>query len=112
MLYLEAVNWCASIGRNIDGRNHVGKAASRAKASGSTNTLRKLVDYENLGCIDLASIRGVHEIAEDRVTYSLNDQLCNPVAFVDGEVGLAEVEEQNLDRAAVVGVNDTGTNIN
>ena len=48
----------------------------------------------------------------DEAAYSLNDQLCNSVALVDGEIGLAEVEEQNLERTAVISVNDTGTDIN
>lgn len=47
----------------------------------------------------------------DEAAYSLNDQLCNSVALVDGKVGLAKVEEENLERTAVVGVNDTSTNI-
>lgn len=45
------------------------------------------------------------------MAYSLNDQLCNSVTFVYSKVGLAKVEEQDLERTAVVSINDTSTNI-
>jgi hypothetical protein len=107
---LQAVDRRTSVSRKVDRRNHIGKAASRAKATSSTNTFRKLIDYENLGSIDLSRVSDILEAAYS-LTYSLNDQLCNSVALVDGEIGLAEVEEQNLERTAVISVNDTGTNI-
>jgi len=53
---LKAVNRGASVGRKVDRRDHVGKAAGRTKAACSTNAVRKLLDHENLGCVDLAEL--------------------------------------------------------
>ena len=47
----------------------------------------------------------------ESTTYSLNDQLGHSVTLVNGKVGLAEVEQQHLQGATVVCVNDTSTNI-
>jgi hypothetical protein len=38
---------------------------------------------------------------------ALQDKLSNAVALLDLEVGLVVVEKQDLDLAAVIGVNDT-----
>lgn len=42
----------------------------------------------------------------------LNDELRNAVTLLDREVGVAEVEEDDLDLASVVGINDTSTGVN
>ena len=92
-MFLKAVNRGTSIGRKVDSRDHVGKAAGRAKATSSTNAVRKLLDYKNLGCVDLTSVSHMEDISDNVTSYSLNDQLCNSVALVNGEVGFAKVEE-------------------
>lgn len=46
------------------------------------------------------------------MAHPLNDQLSDPVALFYSKVVLAEVEEQNLDRATIIGINDTGANVN
>lgn len=111
MVSLKTVGRGTSIGRKVDSRDHVGKPASRAKAASSTNAFRKLLDHEDLGCVDLARVSHVHQAGDNFTSYSFNDQLGNSVALVDSEVGLAKVKEQNLERAAVVSVNDTGTDV-
>lgn len=93
MVCLKTVDRGTSVGRKVDSRDHVGKTASRTKATSSTNAFRKLLDHEHLGCIDLARVSHVYRVFDRITSYSFNDQLCNSVALVDGKVGLAKVEE-------------------
>ncbi|KAI6761241.1 hypothetical protein HG531_001794 [Fusarium graminearum] len=65
---------------------------SASKAAGTSNTLLKLLDLNNLGCVD-----------------ALEDELGNAVALLDLKVGVVVVEEKDLDLATVIGINDTST---
>lgn len=65
---------------------------SASKAAGTSNTLLKLLDFNNLGCVD-----------------ALEDELGNAVTLLDLKVGVVVVEEKDLDLATVIGINDTST---
>lgn len=67
----------------------LGAVASAAKATGATNALGELLDLDDVGRDD-----------------ALEDELGDAVAFLDLVVGLGVVEEEHLDLAAVVGVDD------
>jgi len=47
-----------------------------------------------------------HKASVKHHTYPFQHQLRNPVAALDGKIGVGVVEEQHLDLAAVVGVYD------
>jgi hypothetical protein len=66
--------------------------ACAAKATSTPLTLIKLLHFHNFRSVD-----------------ALEHKLGNAVALLDLEVGLAMVEQKDLDRAAVVGINDTGS---
>jgi len=63
--------------------------ACAAESSSAPNALLKLLHLDYLRRID-----------------ALEYELCDAVALAHGEVGIAVVEQQHLDLAAVVGVND------
>ena len=44
--------------------------------------------------------------------YSLKDQLRDPISFLDLEVGLGVVEQQDLNLATVVRIDDAGAGVN
>ena len=44
-------------------------------------------------------------------TYPLKHKLGDPIALLDLEADVAEIEEQDLERAAIVGVDDASANI-
>src|SRR4051812_42923652 len=63
--------------------------ASRTKASRAAHALLELLHLDHVGRVD-----------------ALKYQLGNAIPFLDGEVRLSVVEQQYLDLAAVVSVND------
>lgn len=65
-----------------------------SKPASTANALLELLDFDDLGGID-----------------ALEDQLGDPVAFLDGEIDIAVVEEEDLDLAPVVRVNDARTSV-
>lgn len=78
----------------ICGHTHGGdkvfaKAAGGPEATGAAHALLQLGDLDNLRRVD-----------------ALEHELCDAVALGDGEVSLGVVEEQDLDLAAIVGVDD------
>lgn len=68
--------------------------ASAAEAASASHALFQLLHLDNLGGID-----------------ALENQLCDAVALLDLKVGLSVVEQENLDFAAVVGIDDTGASV-
>jgi hypothetical protein len=57
---------------------------------------------------------GVGQLADDddvRGVDALEHELGDAIAGLDGEVGVAEVEEDDLDGPAVVGVDDAGAHV-
>lgn len=58
--------------------------------------------YTLLELSDLDNFRGID---------AFDDELSNTVTFGDSEVGVVVVEEEDLDLAAVVGVNDTSAGV-
>ena len=81
----------------INTQNHLsssGETTSAAKATSSTDTLLEFLDLDNLGRAD-----------------ALQDKLGNAIALLDLKVGLGMVKQENLDLAAVVGVNDTSAGV-
>lgn len=77
------------------GKNVGCETAGGTKTSSTTNTIWKLSDNSDFWGID-----------------PLDDQLCNSVTVLDSKVLLAEIEQQHLEWATVIFVNDTGTDIN
>jgi len=69
----------------------VGKSTntSAAEPARAAHALLELLHLEHLGRVD-----------------ALEHQLRDPVALLDGEIGVRVVEEEDLDLAAVVGVDD------
>lgn len=68
--------------------------AGAAKATGATDTLLELLHLLHLGGDD-----------------ALEDELRDAVALLDLVVGVGVVEQQHLDLAAVVGVNDARASV-
>ena len=64
------------------------------EAASAADALLELLNLDNLGGVD-----------------ALNDELRDAVALLDLEVGVGMVEEQNLDGAAVVGVDHAGARV-
>lgn len=69
--------------------------ASAAKAANASYALLQLLHLDDLGGID-----------------ALQDKLRDAVALLDLKVGLGMVEEQHLDFAAVVGIDDASAGVN
>lgn len=67
---------------------------SASKATRPAHALLQLLDLSNFGGVD-----------------PLKHQLCDAVAFFDLVICLGMVEEEDLDLAPVVGIDDTGTGI-
>lgn len=65
-----------------------------SESAGPTNALLELLDFDHLGGVD-----------------ALEDELGNAVAFLDGEVDVAVVEQEYLDLSAVVGVDDARSGV-
>jgi hypothetical protein len=70
-------------------------STSASKAAGTPHALRKLLYLDDFG-------------GED----ALQDELGDTVALLDLEVGLGVVEEEHLDLASVISVNDAGASVN
>ena len=68
--------------------------ASAAEATRAAHALLQLLDFSNFGSVD-----------------PLEHQLRDAVAFFDLVICLGMVEEEYLDLAPVVGVDDTGTGV-
>lgn len=76
-------------------RNNSQSVGARApEPAGAPHALLQLLHLEHLGRVD-----------------PLNDQLRNPVALLHLKVGLAVVEQQDLDGSPVVGVDDAGARV-
>ena len=82
-------------------RNHSSKATIRSlltstsKPPSTSNALLQFLDLNHFRCID-----------------PLQYQLCHTVSLLDLEILLAVVEQQNLDLATIIRVNDSSTSIN
>lgn len=83
-----------AIGRSVRGRRRYGGGAEAARgpeAAGAPHALLQLGDLEHFRGVD-----------------ALQDELRDAVTLRDGEVGVGEIEEKDLDLPAVVRVYDAG----
>lgn len=77
-------------------RPHRGAESSRTpEAAGSSHTRLKLLHDDNFGRVD-----------------ALDDELGNSITLLDGKIGIAQVEQDDLDLATVVSVDDASARVN
>jgi hypothetical protein len=69
-------------------------AASAPKPAFASDSIGQLLHHDDIGRVD-----------------ALDDELRDSVPLLDGKIGVAKVEQNDLERAAVVGVDDAGASV-